>query len=156
MDIPIYERVTGLVVHQAQISGCAIVELPDGSVTFDRPEFADLKRDRKGLAEWALSIGPDIVVMESNSTHCKSAYATLDGVGIVALLVNARQGGYGSQDRCGQCTVAGIVGARRYLARLLHCQFGPAQPATHCAARVKTRQHAGQRQQRAELAPSLN
>ena len=33
MDIvPIYKRVIGLDVHQAQITGCAITEQPDGSV----------------------------------------------------------------------------------------------------------------------------
>ena len=34
MDIvPIYKRVIGLDVHQAQITGCAITEQADGSVT---------------------------------------------------------------------------------------------------------------------------
>ncbi|MHB1201389.1 MAG: hypothetical protein ACYCZ6_17930 [Polaromonas sp.] len=37
MDIvPIYKRVIGLDVHQAQITGCAITEQPDGSVTYER------------------------------------------------------------------------------------------------------------------------
>ena len=73
MDIvPIYKRVIGLDVHQAQITGCAIVELPDGSITYERREFGGFKRDRKALAEWARSIAPDVVVMESTGIYWKS------------------------------------------------------------------------------------
>ncbi len=40
MDIvPVYKRVIGLDVHQAQITGCAITEQPDGSVTYERRGF---------------------------------------------------------------------------------------------------------------------
>jgi transposase len=88
--VPIYKRVIGLDVHQAQISGCAIIEQPDGSVTYERREFGGFKRDRKALAEWARSIGPDIVVMESTGIYWKSPYAALEAVGIVAWVVNAR------------------------------------------------------------------
>ena len=91
MDIvPIYKRVIGLDVHQAQITGCAIVELPDGSVTYERREFGGFKRDRKALAEWARAIAPDVVVMESTGIYWKSPYAALEGVGIIAWVVNAR------------------------------------------------------------------
>jgi transposase len=91
MDIaPIYKRVIGLDVHQAQITGCAIVELPDGSVTYERREFGGFKRDRKALAEWARAIGPDVVVMESTGIYWKSPYAALESVGIVPWVVNAR------------------------------------------------------------------
>ena len=48
MDIvPIYKRVIGLDVHQAQITGCAIT------------------------ANWARAVGPDIVVMESTGIYWK-------------------------------------------------------------------------------------
>jgi transposase len=91
MDIvPIHKRVIGLDVHQAQITGCAITELPDGSVTYERREFGGFKRDRKALAEWARAIGPDIVVMESTGIYWKSPYAALEAVGIIAWVVNAR------------------------------------------------------------------
>ena len=91
MDIvPIYKRVIGLDVHQAQITGCAIIEQADGSVTYERREFGGFKRDRKALAEWARSIGPDIVVMESTGIYWKSPYAALEAVGIVPWVVNAR------------------------------------------------------------------
>ena len=87
---PIYKRVIGLDVHQAQISACAIVEQADGSSTVERREFGGFKRDRKALAEWARGIGPDVVVMESTGIYWKSPYAALESVGIVAWVVNAR------------------------------------------------------------------
>ena len=91
MDIvPIYKRVISLDVHQAQITGCAITEQPDGSVTYERREFGGFKRDRKALAERAYAIGPDVVVMESTGIYWKSPYAALESVGIVPWVVNAR------------------------------------------------------------------
>jgi len=87
---PIYKRVIGLDVHQAQISACAIVEQADGSSTVERREFGGFKRDRKALAEWARAIAPNVVVMESTGIYWKSPYAALEAVGIVAWVVNAR------------------------------------------------------------------
>ena len=87
---PIYKRVIGLDVHQAQISACAIIEQADGSVVLERREFGGFKRDRKALAEWARSIGPEVVVMESTGIYWKSPFAALEAVGIVAWVVNAR------------------------------------------------------------------
>jgi transposase len=87
---PIYKRVIGLDVHQAQISACAIIEQADGSISVERREFGCFKRDRRALAEWAGSINPDIVVMESTGIYWKSPFAALEGVGIVAWVVNAR------------------------------------------------------------------
>ena len=59
---PIYKRVIGLDVHQAQISACAIMEQADGSAVLERREFDGFKRDRKAPAEWARAIAPDVVV----------------------------------------------------------------------------------------------
>lgn len=101
MDIvPIYKRVIGLDVHQAQITGCAIVEHPDGSVTYERREFGGFKRDRKALAEWAHAIGPDVVVMESTGILEEPVCGT--GIGWYRCLGSQRpprQGSAGSQDR---------------------------------------------------------
>ena len=36
---PIYERVIGLDVHQAQITACALIEQADGVLTIERREF---------------------------------------------------------------------------------------------------------------------
>ena len=86
---PIYKRTIGLDVHQAQISACAIMEQADGSVVLERREFGGFKRDRKALAQWAHSIGPDVVVMESTGIYWKSPFSALEAVGIVAWVVNA-------------------------------------------------------------------
>ena len=91
MDIgPMYERVIGLDVHQAKITGCAIIEHADGCVTHDRREFGGFKRDRQALAEWVRSLNPQVVVMESTGIYWKSPYAALEAVGIIAGVVNAR------------------------------------------------------------------
>ena len=91
MDIgPMYERVIGLDVHQAKITGCAIIEHADGCVTHDRREFGGFKRDRQALAEWVRSLNPQVVVMESTGIYWKSPYAALEAVGIIAWVVNAR------------------------------------------------------------------
>ena len=87
---PIYKRVIGLDVHQAQISACAILEQADGSVVLERREFGGFKRERKALAEWARAIAPEVVVMESTGIYWKSPFAALEAVGIVAWVVNAR------------------------------------------------------------------
>jgi transposase len=87
---PIYKRVIGLDVHQAQISACALIEQADGTLAVERREFGGFKRDRKALAEWARSLAPEVVVMESTGIYCKSPFAALEAVGIVAWVVNAR------------------------------------------------------------------
>ena len=89
---PIYERVIGLDVHQAKISACVVAEQADGKVTVESREFGGFKRDRRALAQWAKSFGPEVVVMESTGIYWKSPYATLESVGIAAWVVNARHG----------------------------------------------------------------
>lgn len=88
--IPIHKCVIGLDVHQAQISACALIEQPDGSLLVEQRQFGGFKRDRKALAEWARSIAPDMVVMESTGIYWKSPFAALESVGIIACVVNAR------------------------------------------------------------------
>ena len=88
--IPIFRRVIGLDIHQAKVSACAIIENDDGSVTVELREFGGFKRDRRALAQWAKSIAPDVVVMESTGIYWKSPYAALESVGIIAWVVNAR------------------------------------------------------------------
>lgn len=91
MDLnPIYRRSIGLDIHQAKISACAVMEQSDGTVTLERREFGGFKRDRRALAQWAKSIEPEIVVMESTGIYWKSPYAALESVGIMAWVVNAR------------------------------------------------------------------
>ena len=91
MDLPaIFRTVVGLDVHQAQISACVMIELPDGTLTVEHQEFGAFKRDRQSLAEWVRTLNPDVVVMESTGIYWKSPYAALEKVGIAAWVVNAR------------------------------------------------------------------
>lgn len=53
-------------------------------------DFGAFKRDRRALAQWALEIGPEVVVMESTGVYWKSPFAALEAVGIIAWVVNAR------------------------------------------------------------------
>jgi transposase len=86
----IYKRVIGLDVHQAKISACALMQQPDGTTTIEQREFGAFKRDRRALAQWAGSLAPDVVVMESTGIYWKSPYAALEAQGIAAWVVNAR------------------------------------------------------------------
>jgi transposase len=88
--VALYKRVIGLDVHQAQITACALLEEPDGTVRIEQRQFGAFKRDRRALAEWAASLCPDEVVMESTGIYWKSPYAALEAAGIRAQVVNAR------------------------------------------------------------------
>ena len=87
---PMFKRVVGLDVHQAQITACAIIEGGDGQVTLERRQFGAFKKDRRDLAAWCAAFVPDEVVMESTGIYWKSPYAALEAVGILAEVVNAR------------------------------------------------------------------
>jgi len=86
----LYKRVIGLDIHQAQITACALIEMPDGSTRSEQRQFGGFKRDRRELANWAASLAPEEVVMESTGIYWKSPYAALEEVGIRAKVVNAR------------------------------------------------------------------
>ena len=91
MDLtPMHKRVIALDVHQARITGCAVVEHDDGRVEVIKRDFGTFKRDRRALAQWSLEIGPEVVVMESTGVYWKSPFAALEAVGIIAWVVNAR------------------------------------------------------------------
>jgi transposase len=87
---PIYKRVIALDVHQAKITACAIVEHEDGHQEMTKLDFGAFKRDRRALAQWALQIRPEVVVMESTGVYWKSPFAALETVGIIAWVANAR------------------------------------------------------------------
>jgi transposase len=86
----LHKRVIGLDVHQAQITACALIEEADGATRIEQRQFGAFKRDRRALAEWAASLAPDSVVMESTGIYWKSPYAALEAAGIRAQVVNAR------------------------------------------------------------------
>jgi transposase len=88
--VALHKRVIALDVHQAQISACAITEEADGSTRIEHRQFGAFKRDRRALAQWAASLRPEEVVMESTGIYWKSPYAALEAVGIRAHVVNAR------------------------------------------------------------------
>ncbi|BAO80236.1 transposase and inactivated derivatives [Serpentinimonas raichei] len=91
MDLtPMHKRVLALDVHQAKITACAVVEHDDGRVQVTKRDFGAFKRDRRALAQWALQIAPEVVVMESTGVYWKSPFAALEAVGIIAWVVNAR------------------------------------------------------------------
>ncbi len=87
---PMHKRVIALDVHQAKITACAIVEHDDGRLEEIKRDFGAFKRDRRALAQWALEIGPEVLVMESTGVYWKSPFAALEAVGIIAWVVNAR------------------------------------------------------------------
>jgi transposase len=87
---PLFQRVIGLDIHQAQVTACAMLTGADGSVTIERRQFGAFQRDRRELAQWCASHQPDVVVMESTGIYWKSPYAALEKVGIQAQVVNAR------------------------------------------------------------------
>jgi transposase len=88
--VALHKRVIGLDVHQAQITACAIIEEADGTTRIEQRQFGAFKRDRRALADWASSLAPDEVVMESTGIYWKSPYAALEAVGIRGQVVNAR------------------------------------------------------------------
>lgn len=87
---PIFQRVIGLDIHQAQVTACAIIGNPDGTVEVERRQFGGFKKDRRALADWCATWQPDAVVIESTGIYWKSPYAALEQVGIRAQVVNAR------------------------------------------------------------------
>jgi transposase len=87
---PMHKRVIALDVHQAKITACAVVEHDDGRVEVTKRDFGAFKRDRRALAQWALQVQPEVVVMESTGVYWKSPFVALEAVGIVAWVVNAR------------------------------------------------------------------
>ena len=85
----IHKRVIALDVHQAKITACAIVERDDGRLECILREFGAFKRDRRALAQWAVQLAPEVVVMESTGVYWKSPFAALEAVGLNAWVVNA-------------------------------------------------------------------
>lgn len=87
---PIFNRVIGLDIHQAQITACAILADGNGDASVERRQFGTFKKDRRALAEWAASLHPDQLVMESTGIYWKSPYAALEAAGLRPLVVNSK------------------------------------------------------------------
>lgn len=86
----LHKRVIGLDVHQAQITACAILEDEFGNRRVEQRQFGTFKRDRRALAEWAMQLSAELVVMESTGIYWKSPYAALEAAGMRTLVVNAK------------------------------------------------------------------
>lgn len=86
----LHKRVVGLDVHQAQITACAILEDETGEPRLEHRQFGTFKRDRRALAEWAVQLRAELVVMESTGIYWKSPYAALEAAGVKTLVVNAK------------------------------------------------------------------
>ncbi len=71
----LHKRVIACDVHQAQVTVCAILEEPEGSVRIEQQRFGAFQRDRRALAEWVGARRPDVVVMESTGIYWKCLYA---------------------------------------------------------------------------------
>ena len=66
MDLtPMHKRVIAPDVHQAKSTACAVVEHDDSRLEITKRDFGAFKRDRRALAQWALEIRPEMLVMES-------------------------------------------------------------------------------------------
>ena len=79
----LHKRVIALDIHQAPISACALLSQEDGTVRMERRPLGAFKRDRREWAEWARSLCPDEVVMESTGIYWKSPYAALSRTGLL-------------------------------------------------------------------------
>lgn len=91
MDLTtLHKRVIGLDVHQAQITACAILEEESGERRIEQRQFGTFKRDRRALADWAVHLRAELVVMESTGIYWKSPYAALEAAGVRVLVVNAK------------------------------------------------------------------
>ena len=65
----LHKRVIACDVHQAQVTVCAILEEPDGSVRIEQQRFGAFQRDRRALAECVVARRPDVVVMERTVSY---------------------------------------------------------------------------------------
>jgi transposase len=85
--------VIGLDVHQAKVTACALIPVPDqedlvNSINLEFPAFTS---DLISMAQWCHSLNPDVVLMESAGVYWKSPYNALYEVGITPYAVNAQR-----------------------------------------------------------------
>ena len=88
--LTLYKRVLALDVHQAKIAACALLDDGSGELDMQQRQFGGFKRDRDALAEWAVALQPELVVMESTGIYWKSPFAALEAAGLRVFVVNAR------------------------------------------------------------------
>jgi transposase len=69
---PLYHRVVALDVHQAKLTVCALFEDAERDAQVELREFGGFKRDRRAMAEWVVSLAPEVGVMEGTGIYWKS------------------------------------------------------------------------------------
>lgn len=84
---PLYKRVIGLDVHHEQVTACALIG-EDGETLFQA--FGTFHNDCRALAEWAKSLEPELVVMESTGVYWKAVNRALQRAGLKTVVANAR------------------------------------------------------------------
>ena len=90
-DLPtIYDRVISLDVHSRQITACALIVEENSISRLIHQQFGTFKRELSEMAQWALELRPEAVVMESTGIYWIPPYEALEKVGIKPIVVNPR------------------------------------------------------------------
>jgi transposase len=84
------QKVTaGIDGHRMIHAVTVLMEHDDGTITKAQRQFGGFKRDQRAMVDWLVSLGVQLVVMESTGIYWKSAYAFLEQAGITTWVVNA-------------------------------------------------------------------
>jgi transposase len=84
------QKVTaGIDVHRMLHAVTVLIEHDDGTVTKAQRQFGGFRRDKRAMVAWLVSLGVQLVVMESTGIYWKSPYAFLEQAGITTWVVNA-------------------------------------------------------------------
>lgn len=87
------QKVTaGIDVHRMIHAVTVLMEHDDGTITKAQRQFGGFRRDKRAMVDWLVSLGVQLVVMESTGIYWKSAYAFLEQAGILTWVVNAHHG----------------------------------------------------------------
>jgi transposase len=84
------QKVTaGIDVHRMLLVVTVLIEQEDGTVRKEQRQFGGFKRDKRAMVMWLVSLGVELVVMESTGIYWKSPYAFLEQAGLTTWVVNA-------------------------------------------------------------------
>lgn len=87
---PIVQISAGLDVHQKIVVACIMKENGDGDIHEEVKEFTTFPGELEKLADWLLSEGVELTVMESTGIYWKSVFEILESKGVKAHVVNAK------------------------------------------------------------------
>ncbi len=88
--VPIVKCSAGLDVHQKMVVACILREDNKGEIESPVKEFTTFPAKLKELANWLLSEGVELTVMESTGIYWKSVFEILEEAGVKAHVVNAK------------------------------------------------------------------